>query len=85
MMSSGKRMLIVRLVDKTTMQFEFPPQADEMKLAARVEKLLESKNLALQLDERLLIIPAHNILSVEITPAPTKLPENTIRNVHLAS
>ena len=79
-----KNMLIVRLTDRTTFKFAFPDQADPVKLAARVEKLLESNNLTVEVDGRLLIIPAHNILSVEVSPAPSKLPDNTIRGASLA-
>ena len=75
--------LIVRLADGTALNFKFPDQADQIKLADHVQKLLASPNLTLELDGRLLIIPVHNIVSVEVSPSPSKLPANTIRGASI--
>jgi hypothetical protein len=78
-----KNTLIVRLADGTALNFNFPDQADQIKMADHVQKLLASPNLTLELDGRLLIIPVHNIVSVEVSPLPSKLPANTIRGASI--
>ena len=78
-----KNTLIVRLADGTTFNFQFPDQADQVKMADHVQKLLASPNLTLEIDGRLLIIPVHNIVSVEVSPSPSKLPANTIRGASI--
>jgi len=50
-------------------------------MANLVEKLLSSAALALQVGDRLLIIPTANIRSVEIFPCPGKLPDIVMHDV----
>jgi hypothetical protein len=73
--------LIVTYTDGTHDHFKFPAQADSFHMANLVEKLLSSGALALQMDNGLLIIPATNIRSVEISPCPGKLPDIVIHGV----
>ena len=73
--------LIVTYTDGTHDHFKFPDQADSFHMANLVEKLLSSGALALQIDKGLLIIPAANIRSVEISPCPGRLPEIVIQGV----
>jgi hypothetical protein len=73
--------LIVTYTDGTHDHFKFPAQADSFHMANLVEKLLSSGALALQMDNGLLIIPAANIRSVEISPCPGKLPDIVMRDV----
>ena len=73
--------LIVSYTDGTHDHFKFPSQADSFNMANLVEKLLSSAALALQVGDRLLIIPTANIRSVEIFPCPGKLPDIVMHNV----
>lgn len=73
--------LIVTYTDGTHDHFKFPAQADSFHMANLVEKFLSSAVLALQVGDRLLMIPTTNIRSVEIFPCPGKLPEIVMRNV----
>ncbi len=73
--------MIVRLVDGSVHRFQFPPEGgDDVMLASRIEKAFQAHDLVLELSGRLLVIPRHSILSIEVTPAPAKLPAFTVRN-----
>jgi hypothetical protein len=73
--------LIVTYTDGTHDHFKFPAQADSFNMANLVEKLLSSAALALQVGDRLLIIPAAAIRSAEVSPCPGKLPDLVIHDV----
>jgi hypothetical protein len=73
--------LIVTYTDGTHDHFKFPSQADGFNMANIVEKLLSSSSLALQVGDRLLIIPTASIRNVEVSPCPGKLPDIVMRNV----
>ena len=73
--------LIVTYTDGTHDHFKFPSQTDSFNMANLVEKLLASTALALEMGDRLLIIPTANIRSAEIFPCPGKLPDVVMHNV----
>ena len=73
--------LIVTYTDGTHDHFKFPSQADSFNMAHLVEKLLSSAALALQVGDRLLMIPKANIRSLEVSPCPSKLPDIVMHNV----
>jgi hypothetical protein len=75
--------MIVRLIDGSIHRFQFTEGGDAIQLASRIEKAFQAHDLVLELSGRLLVIPKHSILSVELTPAPPKLPAFTVRNVKL--
>ena len=74
--------MIVRLVDGNVHRFQFPDEnaGDPMTLVSRLERGFEAQDLAVEMDGRLLVFPKHSILSIEVTPAPAKLPAFAIRN-----
>ena len=76
-----KNDLIVSYTDGTHDHFKFPTQADSFSMANLIEKLLSTAALALQVGDRLLIIPTAHIRSVEIFPCPAKLPDIVMHNV----
>ncbi|MGZ4962526.1 MAG: hypothetical protein ACXWIU_01580 [Limisphaerales bacterium] len=73
--------LNVTYMDGTHSHFTFPSQTDSLTMASLVQKLLTTNALALQLGDRLLVIPTANIRSAEISPCPGKLPDIVIQNV----
>jgi len=73
--------LIVTYTDGTHDHFRFPSQADSFGMAKLLEKLLSSTALALQVGDKLLIIPTAAIRSAEVSPCPGKLPDLVIHNV----
>ncbi|HUJ11212.1 MAG TPA: hypothetical protein VL171_14420 [Verrucomicrobiae bacterium] len=74
--------MVVRLVDGSVKRFQIPAEkeGDELTLASRIERALQAQDLALELGVQLLVIPKHSILTVEVTPAPAKLPATAIRD-----
>ena len=75
--------MIVRLVDGSTHRFQFAEGGDDIQLASRIEKAFQAHDLVLELSGRLLVIPKHSIVSIELTPAPAKLPAVAIRNAQV--
>ncbi len=76
--------MIVRLIDGSVHRFQFPPDGgDDVTLASRIEKAIQAHDLALEISGRLLVIPQHSILTIELTPAPAKLPAFTVRNARV--
>ena len=73
--------MIIRLVDGNVHRLRFTPaDDDEVQLAGRIEKALQTQDLVVELGDRLLVIPMHSILTIEVTPPPPKLPAVAIRN-----
>ncbi len=53
-------------------------------MASAIEKGMDAKYLGLELDGKLIIIPAHQIACIEIEPAPRALIAHVIRDVRKA-
>ena len=52
----------------------------------RLQNALQSNMLMLKtMANRLLVIPVHSILKIEINPAPPKVPETVIENVRIVT
>jgi hypothetical protein len=76
--------MIVRLVDGSVQRFRFPPGGDDVQLATRINEWLKGRgDLLLDVGDRLLVIPEHSILTIEMSPAPAKLPPIAIRNAQV--
>jgi hypothetical protein len=74
----------VKLIDGSEENYEFPRQnVEESTIVKKIQEALESKHLIIDLKSKVQIIPIHNILSIEITPPPVKLPPNTIKEASL--
>jgi hypothetical protein len=76
--------MTVKFINGSEENYEFPRQiVDEAILAKKIQEALESQHLVIDLKSKVQIIPIHNILSIEITPPPLKLPPNAIREATL--
>jgi hypothetical protein len=65
------RVLRVTFIDGKTRTFAYDQvQVDTAHFSVAVEKMLESKNLILELDDSLLVIPFTSILHYETAPKP---------------
>jgi hypothetical protein len=80
MANAEKAVLTITFINGTIQKFEYPrtPQ-DNPKLASSVESVLKAPQLLLEAGGNLVVIPMSSILSVEITPAPSKLPTTAIK------
>jgi len=48
-------------------------------------EMLKANQILLELEGGFLIIPLQNVLSIEVSPLPVKLPQNTLTDVRLIS
>ena len=71
----------LNLVDNTQRVFTFePPAGQEMRIASRVKEMMNSKSIAFQLNDRLLVIPKSQVKSIEFTPPIDKQIEGVFSN-----
>lgn len=82
MANAEKAVLTITFLNGTIQKFEYPrtPQ-DNPKLASGVDAALKAPQLLLEVGGSLIVIPMSSILSVEISPAPSKLPATAIMGV----
>jgi hypothetical protein len=76
--------MTIKLINGNEENYAFPRQnVEESTIAKKIQEALEAKHLIIDLKSKVQIIPIHNILSIEITPPPVKLPPNAIREARL--
>ncbi|MEG4169844.1 MULTISPECIES: hypothetical protein [unclassified Microcoleus] len=51
---------------------------EQATLGTRLHKMLTADPVILELADKLVVIPVHNIQSIEISPVPPKLPEGVL-------
>jgi hypothetical protein len=56
-------------------------QLDGLQLASRVKSMMAASMVALEVEDRLVMLPMANIRMIEVSPSPTKLPDTVIRHV----
>lgn len=56
-------------------------QSDALQMASRLKTMMESNMFALELEDRLVMIPMYNIRMIEVSPSPSKLPDTVLRQV----
>lgn len=70
----------VKFVDGSEENYTFPRQStDEFQVAKYMKEALGAQFVCVELEEKLQLLPVNNILSIEVTPPPVKLPSHTIR------
>ena len=70
--------LIITFTDGSHDEYHFPPQTDAHRMKHLMDRLLDSRILCIQLEDRLIAIPVNNIRCVELLPPPDHLPELVI-------
>jgi hypothetical protein len=83
MIDKAKSTLTVRFVNGTEQKFEFTRPEESASIAQRIQDALNANQLLLELDDRLMVVPFQNILTVEISPPPPKVRGHVLRNVRL--
>ena len=74
----------ISYTDGEQLKIEWPKQEDASLRVGRVlETILANQSLAIELEGRLVIIPVQNIRTIEVRPAPDKLPETVIRGARI--
>lgn len=75
--------MIIRYVDGNENRLAFQRAEDESQAVARVEEALKANMLILELEDRVRLIPFHQIRSIEIKPKAKVLPRYAVRDVHI--
>lgn len=83
MNDEAKGILTITYVNGTVQKFEYTRMEDASSVASRIQEALKGNQILLEMEDRFMIIPLNNIQSLEVSPPPTKLPPNTLRNVRL--
>lgn len=79
------RCLKIRFTNGNERVFAFSPlekQVDNTTLFGRIHKMLDSRRLLLQMDDRMVLVPFDNVETIEILPAPGMVVPEAIHVVH---
>ena len=80
-MADKKGVLKISFVNGTVQTFEYTRQEDTFSIGGRIKEAIRDNLLILELSNRTLFLPYNNILSVEVSPSPPKLPDTAIKGV----
>ena len=70
----------ISFTDGEQLKIAWAKQQDAaLRAGSVVEKIMANQSLAIELEGRLVLIPVQNIRSIEVQPAPDKLPDTVIR------
>jgi hypothetical protein len=83
---NNSRMMVIRFVDGTEKVLEHDrlPQ-DDANLASRIREALNAQHLILEVDNKMVVYPFHNIKEIEVFPVPERLPGLAIRKARSVS
>jgi hypothetical protein len=83
MIDKTKGTLTIRFIDGSEQKFEFTRLEESSSIAQRIQDALSANQLLLELEDRLMVVPFQNILTVEVSPPPPKVRGHVLRNVRL--
>jgi hypothetical protein len=76
----GKRDLTIHFLDGSKLDIDFPKQTDnEYAAGIKLTEALAQRQLIVEADGALLVIPFENIKYMQAYPAPTRLPGYAIK------
>jgi hypothetical protein len=78
-----KAKMIVRYVDGQSNKIVFSQTVGDLNALKRLEEAMQANCLLLEMEDRVLLIPIHQIKSIEVSPPPDKLPKYAIRGVSI--
>jgi hypothetical protein len=74
----------ISFVDGDQLKVEWAKQEDaSIRARSIMEKILANENFAIELEGRLVMIPLQNVRTIEVRPAPDKLPETVVRGARI--
>jgi len=86
MSDENRGIMTIRYVNGTEQKFEYARLKDDsdiLSAASRIQDMLKANQILFELEDRFLIIPLQNVLNIEVSPSPVKLPLNTVKDVRL--
>ena len=76
----NNRLLTIYFIDGSEMLINFPEQAgNPLLLEKRVQEAIEANQIAIEVDEKLYVIPTNNIKYMHASPMPDEIPQTVIR------
>lgn len=76
----NKRILTIHFMDGSEMSINFPEQGgNPLLLAKRVQEAIEANQIAIEVDEKLYVIPTYNIKYMHASRMPDEVPTTVIR------
>ena len=82
---SERRGLTVYFTDGTHLRIDYPKQTpNEIATLLKIKELLKERELLVECEGVLLVIPFDNVKYVEAHPAPTKLPDYAIKGASVS-
>jgi len=88
MSDENRGIMTIRYVNGTEQKFEYARFKDDSSIssaASRIHDMLKANQILFELEDRFLIIPLQNVLSIEVSPPPIKFPLSTVKDVRLIS
>jgi hypothetical protein len=78
--------LVIRFNDGSEERLEYPrPTQDASSFVQRLEDMLNSQHLLLEVEGKLVVYPFRSIKAIEVSPIPEKLPRTVIRKARLVT
>jgi hypothetical protein len=75
----NERSLTIHFMDSSKLSLRFPKQtANEHAAVLKLKEVLNTRQLLVEADGALLVIPFENIKYIQAYPAPKRLPETTV-------
>lgn len=68
--------------EQMKLKWERPEEAN-VRAAAMMDQVLNQESIAIEVEGRLLVIPVNSIRTIEVNPAPEKLPPTAVRGAKL--
>ena len=79
-MNLKKRGLTIFFCDGSKIHIEFPAQTDnEYAALLKLDEVLKQRQITVEIDGALLVIPFENVKYIQGYPAPPKLPQGSIK------
>jgi hypothetical protein len=78
--------MTVKFVNGTEEHYTFPRQMTEEDahvMMNKIQEALDAKHLIIDLGSKVQVLPMNNILQIELSPPPVKLPANCIKGASL--
>jgi hypothetical protein len=74
----------ISFMDGTQLKLEWDKHEDAaIRSGGVVESIMASQTFAIELEGRLVIVPFHNVRTVEVSPAPKALPATVVRGARV--
>lgn len=80
---SENRALVIHFDDGTKLSFIFPRQTDDDSVVQKVKEVLSGRQLVVEADGSLFVVPQTSIKYVQMYPPPGELPDNVIQGATL--